>query len=405
MSSVTAEAEGLGLSADVLAESASDSSSAVEKLRAGSEELRTNGEILGQVVDGVSGAVSQVLQNLEQVMQRTEELARAAVSTTAGSHRLAHSFSTIDRHAAETEQRSREVVSVVERGREDMERTIIGMSAIREATDEADEAIAVLMKRAGEIDKIVDVITGVGDQTSLLALNAAILATRAGEHGKGFSVVAGEIKTLAASVLTHTREVTLRIDAVQDQAARVADAIKRGSQRVREGVEVSREAGENFAAIQAAAHESGERMKQVADAVRKESESVERMVELASTLDSTVAEIRRALGEQRRGAGVLRDAAGETTQIAALLRQRADAQSRDTRAIADGVEKVRHSSEQIRSAVRDQRRSCARTGTTLERVAEGGRSNEEAARRVRDRLATLEGEAEELRARTRWFKT
>ena len=99
MSSVTADAEGLGLSADVLAEASSHSATAVEKLRAGSEELRANGETLGQVVDGVSGAVSQVLQNLDQVMQRTEELARAAVSTTAGSHRLAHSFSTIDQHA------------------------------------------------------------------------------------------------------------------------------------------------------------------------------------------------------------------------------------------------------------------------------------------------------------------
>jgi methyl-accepting chemotaxis protein len=403
VASVTADAEGLALSADVLAEAAGHSSESVEQLQHGSEELRTSGASLGGVVDGVSGAVSQLLDSLDKVMSYTEDLARAAISTTKGSQRLVRSFRTIDENAAETERRSAEVVHVVERGCDGMERTIAGMTAIREATDEADEAIVLLTERAKEIDEIIDVITAVGDKTSLLALNAAILATRAGD--RAFMVVAGEIKTLAGSVLTHTREVTNRIAAVQTQAARVADAIHRGSERVRTGEELSREAGQNLEAIRAAAAESGTRMQQVVEAVRQESHSVEEMARLASTLDAAVAQIRVALGEQRRGTGVVRDAARETSEIATQLRQRSEAQLRGTGAIADGVEKVLRSSEQIRAAVRAQRESFARVTETLEGVAAGGRRNEASASSVRDRLASLDREAEELGERVRWFKT
>jgi len=404
MARVDADTEGLALSADVLADAAGDSSESLEALQAGSEELRATGHSLGETVEHVSLAVSQLLASLAGVMNLTDDLARASVRTTDGTHRLARSFRSIDENAAETERRSREVIRAVERGFERMEQTITGMAAIREATDEADEAIGLLVARAREIDRIVEVITSVGDETSLLALNAAILATRAGVHGKGFMVVAQEIKTLAASVLTHTREVTERIDAVQQQASRVAEAIQRGSERVRSGVAVSSEAGENFTAIRAAADESATRMQEVVEAVRRESASVDQIVQLSATLDEAVAQIRVALGEQRGVAGVVRDAARETTDIADQLQQRSETQLRGTRSIADGVEKVLRSSEQIRSAVRDQRESCNRVGRTLREVASGGRRNESSAGSVRERIEALDREAEELRERVGWFR-
>lgn len=404
MSRVDDEVEALAASADVLSASVGNSSSAVAQLQSGGEALRANGESLGLVVAGVGGAVHQMVESLDRVLHHTGSLSGVAESTSESSQRLASSFGSIQANAEETDRLSREVVSAVERGRSGVERTIEGMGAIRQATDDADDAIRVLIERAGEIDQIVDVITRVADETGLLALNAAILAAQAGEQGMGFGVVASQIKALATSVLAGTREVTQRVSAVQDQAARVAEAIERGQACVRGGVQVSQEAGQDFAEIQEAARESSGRMLQVVDAVRCESAAVDQMVEVARVLSRMVGDIRGALDEQRRGTGVLREATHDVERISGELRRQSEAHFLETRAIADSVEKVRESSEQIRAAVSDQRSACDSVGKALERVAVLGRHNEQSAGQVRDRLEALEREAEELGGRIRWFK-
>ncbi|MDJ0787788.1 MAG: methyl-accepting chemotaxis protein [Myxococcota bacterium] len=400
MGAVTEGAEGLASRADVLATAASESSDSLERLRAGSEDLYSSGAALGATVDKVSLAVGQLVAGMDAVMELTDELARASVETAS----LMQAFRTIDENAAETARRSADVVRAVEEGSDRMDRTIDGMSEIRSATDEAGDAISSLRVRAREIDGIVNVITEVGDETSMLALNAAILAAGAGEYGNGFGVVAKQMDALASSVLAQSREVGERIAAVQHEADRVGEAIGRGLDRVQAGEEICREASEGLTAIRAAAHESGERMKQVVEAVRHETRSVEALVDISTTIDDAVARTREALGRQREGAGSLSDAARSTTEIAEQLRGHAASQVEATQSLTDDVEKVRSSAREIRESVHKQTESCALARQALEGVAEDGRRSEASARDVRDRLTSLDGAAGSVREKASWFR-
>ena len=124
---------------------------------------------------------------------------------------------------------------MADQGSRIVQQTMDGMHAIREATATAESVIRGLGDRAGEIGAIVDVIDGVANETSLLALNAAIIAAQAGEHGRGFSVVAGEIRELATRVSTSTAEIAKVIRSVQDESTNAVGAIERGTAERGEG--------------------------------------------------------------------------------------------------------------------------------------------------------------------------
>src|SRR5205814_8709423 len=118
-----------------------------------------------------------------------------------------------------------------------------GMPQTRQALPQSNSVIARLGDRSVAIGKILNVIDDVAEQTNLLALNAAILAAQAGEYGKGFSVVAAEIRELSERTASSTREIANLIRAVQDEVSNALQAMASGSRLVEDGVSLSHEAG------------------------------------------------------------------------------------------------------------------------------------------------------------------
>jgi methyl-accepting chemotaxis protein len=114
-------------------------------------------------------------------------------------------------------------------------RTIEGMERIREAVEDASKGYRGPGQSSKEIGQIVKVIDEVTKQTSLLALNAAILAAQAGEHGKGFSVVANEIKELAERTSASTEEITRLIKSVQQRSNEAVESMRQGRESVLDG--------------------------------------------------------------------------------------------------------------------------------------------------------------------------
>src|SRR5436305_12759721 len=117
------------------------------------------------------------------------------------------------------------------------------MKQIRRAVVGANEVVTRLGERSAAIGRILNVIEDVAEQTNLLALNAAILAAAAGEHGKGFSVVAAQIRELSERTAASTREIAALIRSVQDEVANALRTMGEGTALVAQGVGLSREAG------------------------------------------------------------------------------------------------------------------------------------------------------------------
>ena len=122
-------------------------------------------------------------------------------------------------------------------GQDIVEEAVRAINALAGKVEEANDLIAQLEADSDRIGTVLDVIRGIAEQTNLLALNAAIEAARAGEQGRGFAVVADEVRTLASRTQQSTREIQSMIEALQERTTQAAQAMQEGSNQARTGVD------------------------------------------------------------------------------------------------------------------------------------------------------------------------
>jgi len=148
---------------------------------------------------------------------------------------------------------------------------IIAMQEVSESTSVTAKMISKLGDSSEEIGTIVSVINDIADQTNLLALNAAIEAARAGEQGRGFAVVADEVRKLAERTGTATKEISSMIGAIQNDTSIAVDAMSAGTEKVENGVKLANEAGEALGQIDAGIQNVSDMINQIATATEEQS--------------------------------------------------------------------------------------------------------------------------------------
>lgn len=185
--------------------------------------------------DEMSSSMNQQTQQTLQVASAVEEMS-STVAEVAGKS------ATAARNAEEAGNQARDGGSVVQE-------MICEMRNISDVVNRAADAINGLGARGEEIGKIIGVINDIADQTNLLALNAAIEAARAGEHGRGFAVVADEVRKLAERTVQATQEVAKSITAIQTETSGAVQQMGEGTERVNQGVTHAEKAGNALEAI------------------------------------------------------------------------------------------------------------------------------------------------------------
>jgi methyl-accepting chemotaxis protein len=273
---------------------------------------------------------------------------------------MATSMNEVNANAERCSELSDQVVGVADQGSRIVQQTMDGMQAIREATATAERVIRGLGDRAGEIGAIVDVIDGVAKETSLLALNAAIIAAQAGEHGRGFSVVAGEIRELATRVSSSTAEITNLIRSVQDESTNAVGAIERGSQSVAKGVELSEQAGRSLIEITRVARGNKKLVEGIVQSVREQTKAATHVVGVIEEVNAQAERIRVAAREQQQGNDVVLEQAQAMKEMAKQVHRTSDEQSRGTRRIVETIENVRTATDKMATSVNEQTAGCSR---------------------------------------------
>ncbi|WP_144820377.1 methyl-accepting chemotaxis protein [Marinobacter piscensis] len=177
-----------------------------------------------------------------------------------------------------------------------------GVSALAADMDEAGKAISQVAHRSDEINRILDVIRGVSEQTNLLALNAAIEAARAGEQGRGFAVVADEVRTLASRTRRSTDDVSEMIEGLQQDVHQTVSVIDEGVSRAAMAVDGTREADHSLAAVVTRIATIVEHVTQVATAAEEQS-SVSEEINQNLTEIGDAAQDLRELAQRLRGSG------------------------------------------------------------------------------------------------------
>jgi methyl-accepting chemotaxis protein len=219
---------------------------------------------LGDAATQVSSSASQVSNSSVTQSEAASGMAAAIEEMTVGIDQIAE-------HARTAHDVSSESGKLSQDGGQIVQSTVAEMQKIADTVNESARIIEELGRHSEAISAIVNVIKEIADQTNLLALNAAIEAARAGEQGRGFAVVADEVRKLAERTTSSTQEISGMIGAIQNGTAGAVTSMQAGVARVAEGVTLSRRAGESIGRIKEGANRVQADVSDISNALREQS--------------------------------------------------------------------------------------------------------------------------------------
>jgi methyl-accepting chemotaxis protein len=271
----------------------------------GNDEVTELARGFNRFADKVQALVQQVQGSTTQVATAAEEMSAITAQTSAGVQRqrseidqvatamteMAATVQEVARNAAGAAEAAREANGEAGDGKRVVDATISSIHALAREVSQAAEVIDHLAADSESIGSVLDVIRGIAEQTNLLALNAAIEAARAGEQGRGFAVVADEVRTLAQRTQTSTREIQQMIEKVQDGARGAVAVMQAGRKRAEDSVRQAGEAGSSLQTITYAVSAISDMNMQIASAAEEQSAVAEEInrniVNIGSVADET----------------------------------------------------------------------------------------------------------------------
>ncbi len=256
----------LSTSVNAMADSMGD---IVGKIGNSSTSLGTSSSQLDSSSSNMSDGVNAQSAQAAQVATAMEEMNAAVIEVARNSH-----------SATEAARGARDIAS---KGGDVVSQAINAMKEVAESTDITGTTIKSLGKSSEEIGTIISVINDIADQTNLLALNAAIEAARAGEQGRGFAVVADEVRKLAERTTKATKEIGEMINTIQDETTRAVDAMDEGTKKVENGVNLANEAGDALSQIVTGVEDVNDMISQIATAAEEQSATAE---EIARSMEN-----------------------------------------------------------------------------------------------------------------------
>lgn len=267
---------------------------ASESLQSLLQQVSENANSLTHHSISLNNSVEQNTKSIQQQKENTEQVATAMTEMTATVAEVANNASQAAESASEADQQANA-------GNQVVSEAVDAINALANEINQASQVIAQLETDVGDIGSILDVIRNVSEQTNLLALNAAIEAARAGEHGRGFAVVADEVRTLASRTQTTTDEIQNMIEKLQSGAKRAVKAMETSQEIAGKSVEEASASGQALTAITTAISTINDMNLQISTASQEQTAVAEeinqRIIKINQITDEGVLNAKETLNE------------------------------------------------------------------------------------------------------------
>ena len=253
------------------------------------DEIGELSENANKMVEDINNALSQVLATTKMVASSANELSKDSAQIVGGAksqsdkstnvatamEEMSATVTEIAKNSGEAANASKEARDMAVKGGDVVKKTLDGMGRIASSVERSANTIKVLEKSSAQIGEIVKVIDDIADQTNLLALNAAIEAARAGEQGRGFAVVADEVRKLAEKTSKATKEIADMIKGIQVDTKNAVSAMDEGTKEGKAGVSLAIEAGAALDKIVETVKRVSDMIAQIATAAEEQSATTE----------------------------------------------------------------------------------------------------------------------------------
>jgi methyl-accepting chemotaxis protein len=313
LSVVSTAAEGdLTIKAEVTADALGSVADAFNLMITGLTNLVTQAS---NVASEIQRSTSEILQSSERMRLGAEQQADQIRMASDAVNTMSHTTQRMAQNAEAATQTSLKATQAAVKGGASVAETIKGMQRIRAAVQTTGKKIKGLGERSLEIGAIIEVINEIATQTNLLALNAAIEAARAGEQGKGFAVVADEVRKLAERAARATKDITGLIKGIQVETSEAVTVMEEGTREVEEGTKLADQAG-------AALREIEQIVKQTAGLVTDITRAAGDQVKVTETVVGSMDSILKQTQETTHG---VQDTVSTIGKLAELSRRLTDA--------------------------------------------------------------------------------
>ncbi|MDP3297335.1 MAG: methyl-accepting chemotaxis protein [Thermodesulfovibrionia bacterium] len=395
----------VSMSAESLSKSAGDTSSSIFQMTTSMDTLFENTNKFSDTTQSTTSSIEEMVINIKEIAESVEKLS-------ATSSEIASSIEEVNDTTKNIAQSANESVILAERvmtnasdkGINAANAAMEGMEIIKNSVVTLSEVISTLGKRSNEIGKILNVIDSVAEQTNLLALNAAILAAKAGEHGRGFSIVANEIKDLAERTSKSTTEIASLIKSVQDETKSSVRMASEGVQTVQSGITLVKGVNDALREILDSSKVSTEMARAIQKATAEETVIIRHITNAVEEATHQIENISRATKEQSKGSSFIIEATAKMNEISYQLKTSLSEQRDGSRQIASATENVTNEASHIAASTGGQKEKSMDVVHLMEKIRNTTGNLTTSSNEMYEAVNSLKDEALNLLAELKKFK-